>query len=188
MWLLSILPYWFFYTLLSLSVILLVGASVIKIPRIQSLAIVLIVVSTWFVGGIENNKAWEARVVEMEAKVALAEKASAKANTKITQKIITKIKLVKDTTKANKEYVIQYVAKDLDADCRLTNSSVLLHNSASQNEVSKSPRDPVKGTSDVKASELLGVVTENYGTYYEVVEQVKGWQSWYLQQRKIFEE
>ena len=188
MWLLTLLPYWFFYTILSLSFILLIGASVIKLPHIQSLSIVLIVISTWFVGGIENDKAWQSRVAEMKAKVVLAEEASAKANTKITQKIITKIKLVKDTTNANKQYVTQYVAKDLDADCRLTNSSVLLHNSASQNEVSKSPGDPVKGTSDVKASELLGVVTENYGTYYEVVEQVKGWQSWYLQQRKIFEE
>jgi hypothetical protein len=45
----------------------------------------------------------------------------------------------------------------------------------------------VEGTSDVKASELVRTVTENYGLYYQTREQVIGWQMWYSEQKKIFE-
>jgi hypothetical protein len=45
----------------------------------------------------------------------------------------------------------------------------------------------VEGTSDVKASELVKAVAENYGLYYQVREQVLGWQMWYSEQKKVFE-
>lgn len=188
MWLLSVLPYWVFYVLLGLGVILTVGASVINLRSAQIGGCLLIVVSTWFVGGIENDRAWQARVKDMESKVALAEAKAAKVNTKVVTKTITKIKLVKQKTDANVQYITKYVTKDLDASCKLTTASVVLHNSASQNEVPRSPSTVASGTSEVKASELLSTVTQNYGTYYEVVERLKGWQDWYWQQKKIFEE
>jgi hypothetical protein len=37
-------------------------------------------------------------------------------------------------------------------------------------------------------SEVIGTVTENYGTYYELVEVVKAWQHWYNVQKQVFEE
>ena len=188
MWLLSTLPHWVFYGTLSIGVILAVGAGVTNLRSVQIGGCLLIWASTWFIGGIENDNAWQLRVKDMEAKVVLAEAKSAVVNTEVITKTITKIKLVKETTDANVQYITKYVAKDLDADCKLTNASIMLHNSASQNEVPRSSSIAASGPSEVKASELLSTVTENYGTYYEVVERLKGWQDWYWQQKKVFEE
>ena len=37
------------------------------------------------------------------------------------------------------------------------------------------------------ASVVFDVVVENYGTYNEVANQLKGWQQWYVDQKKIFD-
>ena len=37
------------------------------------------------------------------------------------------------------------------------------------------------------ASVIFDTVVENYGTYNEVANQLKGWQQWYVDQKKIFE-
>jgi hypothetical protein len=42
--------------------------------------------------------------------------------------------------------------------------------------------------SDVRASEVVETVVENYGRYNELREKVIAWQKWYLEQKKIFEE
>jgi hypothetical protein len=188
MWLLSALPHWVFYSTLSLGVILAVGASVINLRSAQIGGCLLIWVATWFIGGIENDKAWQARVKDMEAKVLLAEAKSQVVNTKIITKTLTKIKLVKETTNANQKYITEYVAKDLDPSCKFTPAAVMLHDRASQNEVSGSAGITIKASTEIKASDVLRTVTENYGTYYEVAAQLEGWQTWYFQQKKIFEE
>lgn len=38
------------------------------------------------------------------------------------------------------------------------------------------------------ASVIFDVVIENYGTYNEVANQLRGWQQWYVEQKKIFNE
>jgi hypothetical protein len=196
MWILSFLPDWVFHLVLLAGIAGLGASFVLKfIPFISTYqlpikvgALVLIIVGVWFEGAMSNQASWQARVNEMEAKVAAAEVKSANANTQIVTKVVTQIQVVKDTTNANQQYIKDVVAKDLDAQCKLTNDSVMLHNSASQNVVSGSTGGTAGGTSDVKASELLSTVTENYGTYYQVVEKLKGWQEWYKAQRAIFEE
>jgi hypothetical protein len=69
----------------------------------------------------------------------------------------------------------------------LSNAAVILHNSSSQNELPPSTIGTVTGTSKVTTAELLGTVNENYGTYYEIVNKLKAWQSWYKEQKQIFE-
>ena len=154
---------------------------------IQAAGFVLTVLGVWFEGAISNESAWQARVHEMEQQVAAAEAKSAQENVRIVTQVITKIQTVKDTTDANKQYLATQVAQDLDRECTLTNASVLLHNSASQNEMARSAGDTDGTASEVKASELIGAVVENYGTYYQVVEKLKGWQDWYRTQKAIFE-
>ena len=36
------------------------------------------------------------------------------------------------------------------------------------------------------ASVIFDTVVENYGTYNQVAEQLRGWQQWYVEQKKIF--
>jgi hypothetical protein len=66
-------------------------------------------------------------------------------------------------------------------------SSIVLHDSASRNEVARGA-ESVDGTpSDIKASALLDTVVENYGICNENIEKLKAWQEWYRAQKQIFE-
>jgi hypothetical protein len=184
MWSLTFIPLWVYYCTLILGV----GASLINSRNLLIIGILLIAGSCWQLGGINTETAWQTRVQEMEAKVVQAEARATEANSQVVTQVVTKTKLIKEKTQANVEYITQYVAQDLDSSCKLTSASVMLNNSASQGEVPNSTTGAAAGTSDVKASEFLATVTENYGTYYQLVEQVKGWQAWYYKQKKIFEE
>jgi hypothetical protein len=62
-----------------------------------------------------------------------------------------------------------------------------LFNSSSQNELPNSTINTITGTSEVKISGLLNTVNDNNAAYYKLVEQVKGWQSWYKENKKIFD-
>ena len=195
MWLLEFLPDWIFHAVLVVGVTAMAASFVLKfVPfvtayrlPIQAAGLVLTVLGVWFEGAMSNEDAWQARVHEMEQKVAAAEVKSAQENVRIVTRVVTRIQKIKDTTNANTRYLETQVAQDLDRECTLTNASVMLHNSASQNEVARSAGDTAGAASEVKASELIGAVVENYGTYYQVVEQLKGWQDWYRAQKTIFE-
>ena len=126
------------------------------------------------------------QISEMEEKVKQAEEQSKQVNTVIETKIVEKIKIIKEKTDANVQ-VVETIVTKYDNMCTLSNAAVSVHNSASQNAVSPSTGSAVEGTSNVKASELITTVTENYGTYYQVREQLLGWQEWYKEQQKIYE-
>lgn len=184
MWALAFIPHWVFYVSLSVGI----GAGVVNSAVYRNLGTILVALSCWYIGGFQTEAQWQARVAEMQAQVAEMEAKATESNQKIAVQVTTGTNLVKQKTKTNVEYITKYVAQDLDSSCTLTNASVMLNNSASQNEVSPSPAGAASGASEIKASEFLEIVTENYGTYYQLVEQVKGWQAWYYMQKKIFEE
>lgn len=192
MWILSFLPDFVFHLALLVGVAGIVASFVLtfipfisqyKLP-IQVAAIALTIFGVYFEGGLSEKAAWEARVLEMQAKVAQAETQAANANAKITAQVATKIQYVKDTTNANQQMLSIY-GQSLNDSCRLTNGAVLLHNSASQNQVSGSTSTAAGGTSDVKASQLLSTVIANYGVFYEMREKLLAWQQWYKEQKEI---
>lgn len=37
------------------------------------------------------------------------------------------------------------------------------------------------------ASEVVDIVIDNYATYHDVANRLRGWQQWYIDQKKIFE-
>jgi hypothetical protein len=195
-WLLEFLPDWIFHAVLVVGVMAMAASFVLKfIPfvtayrlPIQAAGLILTVLGVWFEGAMSNEAAWQARVHEMEQKVATAEVKSAQETVRIVTRVVTQIQTIKDTTNANTQYLEKQVAQDLDRECTLTNASVMLHNSASQNEMARSAGDTAGAASEVKASEFIGAVVENYGTYYQVVERLKGWQDWYRTQKAIFEQ
>ena len=55
------------------------------------------------------------------------------------------------------------------------------------NELRASVTAWIEDDPDIKTAELLTTVIENYGTYHEVVNRLKGWQEWYKEQKQIFE-
>jgi hypothetical protein len=153
---------------------------------ISPIAILILVFGVYCEGGYFVEKEWRSKVEDMEKKVAAAEEKSAVVNTIVQTKIVEKIKVVREITNANVQVVEKIVTK-YDNICILSNAAIVLHNSASQNVLAPSSGTTVEGTSDVKASELVRTVTENYGLYYQTREQVIGWQMWYSEQKKIFE-
>jgi predicted polyphosphate/ATP-dependent NAD kinase len=154
---------------------------------IKILIAILILGTTFFFGHHMNEQKWLDRVKEMETKVAVAEQKSHEVNTVIETKIVEKIKFIKDTKNANKE-TAKLIAKQLDSSCSVPESTVMLINSASQNEVARSPIVPDGSPSDVRASEVIETVVENYARCNEIREKLILWQEWYKDQKKIFEE
>jgi hypothetical protein len=195
MWIIDLIPTWIVHLTVAVSLLTILVTTILTniIPVTYNLplkfaALVLCVFGVYLEGSISNQESWQAKIAEEQIKVAQAEAKSAEVNTVVVTKILTKTIKIKDDTNANQQYIAQNVAKDLDSNCKLTNAAVVLVNAASKEEVPGSTGGVAQGTSDVKASDFLSTVNENYGTYYQVVEQVKGWQEWYRKQKKIFEE
>jgi len=157
-----------------------------KLPA-EVVGVVLLVVGAYFYGGHGVQSAWQARVAELEAKVKIAEEQSQKVNTVIQERVVTKIKVVKENVYVNREIIKEVAGKQLDASCSLPKSTVSLHDSASRNEVAGRAAATDGTPSEIKASQLLDRVVENYGSCHENAAKLEAWQEWYREQKKIFE-
>ena len=139
MWLISFLPDWVFHLLLIAGLLGIAASFILKfIPfvaqyklPIQAASVLALVVAVWFEGGISNEEKWQARVHELEAKVAESEKQSAIANGQIDNKANQKIAAVKQV-----QYVVQERLRtestSLDAQCKLTPNVIDILNTAAR--------------------------------------------------------
>jgi len=192
MWMLALVPteilQLFVHGVVGLAAVLFVASFFFGVykPFIRVAAVVAALFGIYFEGGYMTEKEWRARVEALEAKVKVAEEKSAEVNTVIEKQYVDRVKVIKETANANIQYVDRVVAK-YDNLCTVSNAAVLLHDSASRNEVARSSLGLDEGTSSLKISDILSTVTDNYSTYYQVREQVLGWQQWYKEQKKIFE-
>lgn len=139
MWILDFLPGWIF-TLITLAG---AGAYLVtevlgNIPfvaqylrAIRAGAIIALVFGVYMMGGSANQEKWEARVKELEAKVAVAEEQSKTANAKLDAKMKEKAKVIKE-----KEYIIQekivQVKEKIDALCQIPVEAINLLNEAAE--------------------------------------------------------
>ena len=198
-WILSLIPdtlfIWIYYIMLTLGVGLYIASKLVKwLPMMgqyklpaELVGVVLLVVGAYFYGGHSVQSAWLARVAELEAKVKIAEEKSQQVNTVIETKIVTKVKVIKENVYVNREIIKEVAGKQLDASCSLPKSTVSLHDSASRNEVAGRAAATDGTPSEVKASQLLDRVVENYGSCHENAAKLEAWQEWYREQKKIFE-
>ena len=117
MWILQWLPDWIFYAMFFAGLLGLLATYVMKfIPfvyvyrtPIQAISILAIAIGTYMSGAISNEEAWQARVKEMEAKVAAAEVQSVKENIKIVEKVVIKTQIVR----TRGQDIIQYVDREI---------------------------------------------------------------------------
>jgi len=154
---------------------------------VEILGIVMLVAGAYLFGSYGTEMVWRDRVKEMEDRVKVAEEKSQQVNTVVQTRVVTRIKVIKQNVYQNREIIKEVAGRQLDASCTLPVSTVLLHDSASRNEVARGASSTDGTPSTVKASELLDTVVVNYGTYYEVAEKLRGWQEWYRSQKAIFE-
>ena len=193
-WIVGLLPTWAFHSMIAAGISLIVVSWILKrIPFVSQynfpihvLGITLTVAGVWYSGMRESQTVWEARLKDMTAQVQIAEAKSQEINTVIETKIVERVKIVKDTKHANKE-TAKLIARQLDDRCVVPESTVVLINSASQNEVARGTSSTDGSASDVRASEVVETVVENYGRYNELREKVIAWQNWYRDQKKIYE-
>jgi hypothetical protein len=198
-WILSLIPdsffLWITYILIAIGVGLYVVSKLVtwlpliaqyKLPAELS-GVLLLVIGSFLFGSYGTEMAWRERVAELEAKVKVAEEKSQQVNTVIQEKIVTKIKVVKENVYVNREIIKEVAGKQLDAQCTLPKSTVSLHDSASRNEVAGGAESTDGAPSGIEASRLLDRVVENYGSCHENAEKLKMWQEWYREQKKIFE-
>jgi hypothetical protein len=117
MWILSFLPEWAFHLMLGIGVLGTVAGFVLgMIPFIKQyvisiriISLFILILAVYLEGGLADNKIWEARVKEMEVKVAKAEAESAKENVKIVEKIVRKTQIVR----IRGEDIVKYVEKEV---------------------------------------------------------------------------
>jgi NADH:ubiquinone oxidoreductase subunit 6 (subunit J) len=137
MWMLSLIPAWLWHILLGVSLVTIAATYLLRmIPfmatnaiQLRFVAVLLLTLTVWMEGGIANEAKWQARVQELEARVAAAEKAAVEANGKIETVYVDRVEVVKE---------IQYVvrkditnsASALDANCRIIPEAVKILNQA----------------------------------------------------------
>ena len=117
MWILSFMPEWAFHLMLGIGVLGTVAGFVLgMIPFIRQyvipiriISLLILILAVYLEGGLADNKIWEARVKEMEVKVAKAEAESAKENVKIVEKIVRKTQIVR----IRGEDIVKYVEKEV---------------------------------------------------------------------------
>ena len=139
MWILDFLPGWIF-TLITLAG---AGAYLVtevlgNIPfvaqylrAIRAGAIIALVFGVYMMGGSANQEKWEARVKELEAKVAVAEEQSKTANAKLDAKMKEKAKVIKEKEYIIKEKLVQ-IKDSIDAMCQVPVEAIKLLNEAAE--------------------------------------------------------
>jgi len=143
MWLLNLMPDWFYHLIVIVSILGLIVASVLKfVPfvstyrlPIQVISALLLVFGVWMEGGIVNEAKWEARVKELEEKVKIAEEKSTEKNVEIQERVVTQTKVVKEKGRDIIQYIDREVVKKEEVvkfieNCPIPKDIIDAHNAA----------------------------------------------------------
>ncbi len=132
MWLLQWLPDWIFYVILLIGIVGLFASRFVPAyyRSIVQVACALAAIGGLFMSGaIYEKDRWEARVKELEAKLAKSEAESAKENVKIVEKVIVKQNIIKQQG----EEVLRYIDREIvkyDNTCVIPKEFIQAHNKA----------------------------------------------------------
>lgn len=190
MWLLNFLPNYVFHIL---SLIGLIGLIVTLLPlpilyksSIQIISIAILTFAIYMEGAISNQAKWQAKVAALQVEIAKKETISANITTEVITKYVDRVKIVKEKGNVIIKEIPTYITKTDDAKCVVPNGFVVLHDSASRNEVPDTARIVDERASKIKISGVAETVGENYNTYHEVAEQLKSLQKWVRDQQELF--
>lgn len=153
-----------------------------KLP-VEIIGVAVMVIGAYFYGGV----AYREMIAEYKEKVRIAEQQSQEANQRLAEEVQKKAKVIKETVYVNREIIKEVAGRQIDASCALPRSAVSVHDRASQNEVAGRAEGADGATSEVKASQLLDRVVENYGSCHDNAARLEAWQQWYRDQKRIWE-
>ena len=141
MWILQWLPNWLFYTILIIGLIGFLVTYLLKfipIPAlymyrspIQIVSMIMVAFGVYMAGSIANEEAWQAKVKEVETKLAEAEARGAIETVKIVEKVVVQQKVIKEKGKDIIQFVDREVVK-FDNKCEIPPAFVEVHNKAAE--------------------------------------------------------
>jgi len=144
MWLFSLLPDFVYHVLLIIGILAFAGSYILKmVPffvqnafMIRIASMILIIFCVWVEGGMAVEAKWQARVAELELKVAKAEREAAEANGKIETVYVDRVQTVKEI-----QYVtVNKIAKDaakIDKTCVIDAEVIKILNGAAHTGAKK---------------------------------------------------
>ena len=109
------------------------GAALYKLP-LQIISVLALVFGVYLEGGIAKDDWWKAKVSALEKKVSEAEAKSARVDTKIVTKLLTKKQVVKEKGDTITEYIEREVVK-YDNTCQIPVEVIRSHNAAAMNDL-----------------------------------------------------
>ena len=154
---------------------------------IQLMSIIILAPSIWFYSSIHYQEQNKKDLDLLQQKINLAEDKSNQLNNQLEEKI-KELDELRHKKKDVITKIITKTVKEFDNKCELSNAFIRVHDASSQNAIPSSSKPNDGTTSNVKASEFLQTVTDNYSTYYQMRDRLIQWQEWYNKQRKIYEE
>lgn len=93
--------------------------------------VILLAAGVYFRGGYAVEMTWRERVAEVEAQLAEAQKESAKVNTVVETRVVTKTQVVKQKADALVQYVDREVIKEVN-NCPIPQEAIDVHNEAAR--------------------------------------------------------
>ena len=103
-----------------------------RVPA-QIIGLVLLTGGVYFKGGEAAELQWRGRVAELQQKIAIAEQKSIDATQRLNDEVKRNKQNVKDTTAAIKQDIARN-AQQLNAECRVSDAAIEIHNEAAQNK------------------------------------------------------
>lgn len=195
MWILNFIPEFFINLILAAGVVAtMAGFTLSMIPFVKQYQIVFQIVGIlllgfglYMEGGLAFKKEMDLKVAELKVKLKEAEANSGKVNTVIQDRVVNKVKTIKEVEYVNRDIIKEVVGKQADANCVLPKSAVWLHDSTVNMQVSRGT-ESVDGTpSTIKTSQFIDRVIENYSGCQQNTEKLEEWQKWYTDQKKTYE-
>lgn len=137
MWILDFLPSWIFTLVTFIAVAGIVATEFFKfIPFVTTYALPIRVISIivlafglYMMGGAANQEKWEARVKELEAKVAVAEQKSKTANSEVASLVKEKQQVIKQQQIIIQDRIVRESAK-IDSNCTVPAEAIQILNEA----------------------------------------------------------
>jgi hypothetical protein len=141
MWLLSFITEWMTHAILAMGIILVIVGFVLDfIPFVkpyqlacQVIGIIMLGFGLYSEGKLAESQSWDAKVKDLELKLAEAEVRAANVNTEIVTQTVTKKQIIKEKG----EDVIKYIDREVvkyDNTCPIPQSVIKAHNAAAQNK------------------------------------------------------
>ena len=116
MWIISFLPEWVFHLIFGLGILGVIASFFLgaipvikqyKLP-LQIISILTLMLGVYLEGGLADYKEWDAKVKEMEAKIAVAEEKAKTKNVEIQEKVVTQTKVVREKGNDIIKYIDRY--------------------------------------------------------------------------------